>query len=65
MGDFYVTWGFLYSMGDSTIVITARFRLTRTCFRLKRKKEISSISTHSEMISLKGFLYNMGDSYIV
>ena len=27
--------GFLYSLGDSTMVITARFGLTRTCFRLQ------------------------------
>ena len=51
MGDFS------YSMGDFTMVITARVRLTRTCF------DFGSDSLGNDFL-YGGFLYNMGDFYI-
>ena len=48
---------FSYSMGDFTMVITARVRLTRTCF------DFGSDSLGNNFL-YEGFLYNMGDSYI-
>ena len=38
--------GFLYNMGDSTIVITARVRFTRTCFRFERKINFFDFDSH-------------------
>ena len=58
-------------MGDSHIVIPARFRLTRTCFRLKRKRNYFDFDSLGNdffigiLIKHGGFLYSMGDSNIV
>ena len=51
-------------MGDSHIVIPARFRLTRTCFRLKRKRnyfDFDSPGNEEFLYNMGDFLYNMGD----
>ena len=50
--------GFFYSLGDSTIVITARVRLTRTC------SDFGSDSLGNDFLYGE-FLYNMGDFYII
>ena len=68
MGDFS------YSMGDSLMVLTARFRLTRTRFRLSRTRFDSLendfppgglLYIMGDFHITWGLLHNMGDYYIL